>query len=244
MIMYEMKDIHYSVKNKDLVHVEHLTLKHGNVLGVMGPNGAGKSTLLKLMALLEEPTSGMIHYHQKQIYPGTISLELRRQMATVFQQPFLLDTNVYDNIAVGLKIRKIAKREQQKRIQDWMELFRIAHLAKRHAHTLSGGEAQRVSLARAFVLQPDILFLDEPFSALDFPTKIELMKDLKEVLQQTKVTTVFVSHDLLEIKHLTDQLLVLMNGKIEQIGATNHVIQHPNEQTASFLHTWREVALF
>lgn len=242
MSMYRMKDIEYKVKDRTLISLQALELEESEVLGVMGPNGAGKSTLLKLMALLEEPTMGTIHYREKQIYPGTISLDLRRQMATVFQHAFLLDTTVYNNIAVGLKIRKVPKAERRRRIDYWLERFRISHLEKRHAHTLSGGEAQRVSLARALVLEPDILFLDEPFSALDFPTKLELLKDLKQVISQTKVTTVFVSHDLMEIKYLADRLLILMNGEIAQLGSTRDVISYPNERTAEFLAPWNEAA--
>lgn len=240
--MYRMSKLKYRIKDRELVVVDELSIKEREVLGVMGPNGAGKSTLLKLMALLEEPTSGTIYYRDRQIYPGTISLALRRQMATVFQHAFLLDTTVFNNIAVGLKIRKIAKEEQRRRVHYWLERFKISHLETRHAHTLSGGEAQRVSLARALVLQPDILFLDEPFSALDFPTKLELLKDLKQVLTQTKVTTVFVSHDLMEIKYLTDRLLILMDGQIAQIGATAQVVAEPNLQTAQFLAPWKEAA--
>mgnify|MGYP001188987455 FL=1 len=247
MNIYEMNEVRYHIrmkkKSKELLYVDRLALNQSEILGVIGPNGAGKSTLLKVMALLATPTSGTITYRGQQIYPGTVSLATRRKMATVFQQPLLLNTSVYHNIAVGLKLRNVSRKEQRERVQRWMEMFNIAHLAKQHAYTLSGGESQRVSLARALVLQPDILFLDEPFSALDFPTKQELMKDLIQVLRQTRTTTLFVSHDLLEIKQMADRLIVLMNGRITQEGQAEQVIRDPNEQAQPFLNKWKDTLI-
>ncbi|EGL84150.1 ABC transporter related protein [Caldalkalibacillus thermarum TA2.A1] len=243
MIIYEMKDIHYTVRekkqDKTILHVEHLSLKEGEILGIIGPNGAGKSTLLKVMALLDPPASGSITYRGQKINPHAVPLTIRHNMATVFQQSLLLDMTVYQNVALGLKFRKVKKREQKRRVAEWLNRFHIGHLAKQHAHTLSGGEAQRVSLARALVLQPDILFLDEPFSALDFPTKAALMQDLKQVLRETKTTTLFVSHDLMEVKYMTDRLIVLIDGQIAQAGTPEMVIQSPNERTQAFLNQWR-----
>jgi tungstate transport system ATP-binding protein len=154
------------------------------------------------------------------------------------QQSLLLSATVFQNVAVGLKLRNVPKRELKERVDFWLEKFRISHLAKKHAGVLSGGEAQRVNLARAFVLEPEVLFLDEPFSALDFPTKVKLLKDMKEIIQQTNTTTLFISHDMLETKYLTDTLLILKNGEVKQIGPTFEVIAAPNADTADFLNEW------
>lgn len=221
-----------------IVSIPELSLHCGDVLGIMGPNGAGKSTLLKIMALLDHPTGGSIYYHGAEVSVKTFSLEQRRRFAIALQQSLLLNTTVYQNVAVGLKLRKQSKKVIDEKVHYWLEKFHISHLANKHASTLSGGEAQRVNLARAFVLEPEVLFLDEPFSALDFPTKIKLLKDLKSILQSTKTTSVFVSHDMLEIKYLTSKLMIMINGKIEQIGTPEEVTSYPNEKTAGFLNEW------
>lgn len=250
MTIFEMKEVTYRVpyKNeaaskgrKQIVAVDHLAINEGEMLGIIGPNGAGKSSLIKLMALLESPTSGEIYYRGNKIYPGQLSLNIRRQMATVFQHSYLLKMSVYDNVAIGLKFRKVNKKERDERIRHWLDVFRISHLAKQHAYTLSGGEAQRVNLARSLVLQPDLLFLDEPFAGLDFPTKRALAEDLTHVLKNTNTTTIFVSHDLIEINIMTEKLAVMMAGQVVQKGKTLDVIQHPNHSAAPFINEWRSV---
>lgn len=155
------------------------------------------------------------------------------------QQSLLLNTSVYQNIALGLKIRKVPKKIIKDKVQYWMEKFNIPHLAGKHASQLSGGEAQRVNLARAMILEPELLCLDEPFSALDFPTKIGLLKDFKAILSTSSTTTVFVSHDLAEVKYLTNELHLIMNGEIKQSGGTLDVIENPNESVMSFINEWK-----
>ncbi len=113
-------------------------------------------------------------------------------------------------------------------------------MAKKNAHHLSGGEAQRVNLARAMIIEPEILFLDEPFSALDFPTKIKLMEDFKQIIERTGTTAVFVSHDLMEVHYLTNRLAIIVNGELKQLGPTQEVLDHPNSATASFLNEWKK----
>ena len=236
--LLQLKDIKYSPQGQTILSVPELSLNKGIVLGVMGPNGAGKSTLLKIMAMLEEPTEGTIFYHGNEVSQQTFTLGQRRNFAIAMQQSLLLSTSVYQNVAIGLKLRNFPKNLIRERVDFWLEKFRIAHLAKKHASVLSGGEAQRVNLARAMVLEPEVLFLDEPFSALDYPTKVKLLKDMKEIIQLTRTTTIFISHDMLETKYLTDTLLILQNGEVKQIGPTNEVISAPNEATADFLNEW------
>ncbi|HLU69427.1 MAG TPA: ATP-binding cassette domain-containing protein [Fibrobacteria bacterium] len=246
MGIYELRDVRYEVRVKGqtrtILNVKELSLQEGLVTGIIGPNGAGKTTLLKVMAFLEAPAAGSITYRGQPVNPAAVPLSLRRRMATVFQQSLLLDMTVRQNVALGMRFRGLSKREQKARTDQWLARFKIEHLAHRHAHTLSGGEAQRVSLARALVLEPDILFLDEPFSALDFPTKIALMQDLKPILRETKTTTLFVSHDLLEVTFMTDHLVVMMNGEIVQEGPPARIIDAPNQRAEPFLRSWRTLA--
>ncbi|MGB9804630.1 ABC transporter ATP-binding protein, partial [Desulfofundulus sp.] len=153
------------------------------------------------------------------------ALAIRRRMAVVFQEPLLLKTTVYENVATGLKLRGIPQGEIKKRVDRWLELLGIAHLAGRRSHQLSGGEAQRVSLARAFALEPDVLFLDEPFSALDFPTRLSLLNELDRLLKNTGIAAIFVTHDFSEVPYLTDRVAVLKNGRLVKKGTFEEIFK-------------------
>ncbi|OCA87989.1 ABC transporter [Bacillus sp. FJAT-27225] len=230
---------HYFGERK-VLDIPEFTIYSGDFLGVMGPNGAGKSTFLKIASFLEAPVAGTISYKNEPVPAGGASLELRRRFSIALQQPLLLDTTVFQNIAVGLKLRRLARREINERVELWMDRFQISHLARKNARFLSGGEAQRVSIARAMIIEPEILFLDEPFSALDFPTKIKLMEDFREIFADSGTTAMFVSHDLMEVKFLTSRLAIMVNGEITQTGPTQEIIDQPNSQSAPFLEVWKK----
>lgn len=234
--LLHLQNINYTRNGQKILNIPSLSLEKGEVMGIMGPNGAGKSTLIKVMALLDSPNEGSIFHLGEVVSVKSITLEQRRNFAIALQQSLLLSTTVFQNVAVGLKLRKLNKKIIEEKVHFWLEKFHISHLANKHAANLSGGEAQRVNLARAMVLEPEVLFLDEPFSALDYPTKIKLMKDLKPILQSTKTTTVFISHDMLEVKFLTEKLVIIIDGEIEQTGATEDVTTFPNEKTAGFIN--------
>ncbi len=154
----------------------------------------------------------------------------------VFQEPLLFDTTVFNNVASGLRIRGLKRDEIRDRAIGELERFGIGHLKGRSARTLSGGEAQRTSLARAFALRPEILLLDEPFSSLDPPTRDSLIEDLEHILQQTRTTALFATHDRLEALRLSDRIAVMNQGKILQMGSPEEVANHPvNELVASFM---------
>jgi tungstate transport system ATP-binding protein len=238
--LIELKNITYQAHNKNILSIPDFQIQDGDFLGIMGPNGAGKSTLLKLMALLDSPNRGEILYRGQEIANGIPSLDLRRKFSVALQQSLLLEGTVYQNIAIGLKLRKVPKSVIKEKVNVWMEQFQISHLAKKNAHFLSGGEAQRVNLARAMIVEPEILFLDEPFSALDFPTKIKLMDDFKAIINSAGTTTVFVSHDLMEINYLTNHLAIIVNGEVKQYGPTQRVLGSPNSVTSPFLNEWKK----
>ena len=217
------------------LEVSSLAVERGEVLAVIGPNGAGKSTLLRVMGLLQKPTQGKIYFHNGEGIP-TNGLAIRRRMASVFQEPLLLNASVYENAALGLKLRGLDSRAAEQRVLPWLERLRISQLAKRQARSLSGGEAQRTSLARALALAPEILLLDEPFSPLDPPTRESLLLDLERILRETRITTVFVTHDRDEASMLADRVAVLIDGKIHQVGRAADVFLRPiNEAVAHFV---------
>lgn len=241
--LLKVDHITYEKQNRTILSIPSFSIEQGEIIGIMGPNGAGKSTLLKLLAMLDSPSKGKLYFNETELSEQNMTIDVRRKFAIALQQSLLLNTTVFQNVALGLKLRKLPKREIKEKVEYWLDKFNISHLTKKHAYHLSGGEAQRVNLARAMILEPEVLFLDEPFSALDFPTKVQLLKELKEILTTTKTTTVFVSHDLLEIKFLTERLAILMNGEVCQVGPTLDVIDHPNEKTTPFIQEWKEFIL-
>jgi len=154
----------------------------------------------------------------------------------VFQEPLLFDTTVFENVVSGLKIRGMKSQDISRITMEQLDRFGIGHLSRRSARKISGGEAQRTSLARAFALQPEILFLDEPFASLDPPTRESLIEDLEGILRQTKTTTVFATHDREDALRLSDRIAIMNKGKILQIGSPEEVMNYPvDEFVASFV---------
>ncbi len=217
-----------------VVDVPQLDVPAGGVYAIIGPNGAGKSTLLLQLALLERPDAGDVLFEGKPTRGR--ELALRRRMAVVFQEPLLLDRGVHANVEAGLAMRGVPRAARRARATHWLERFGVGALAGRASRTLSGGEAQRVSLARAFALEPEVLFLDEPFSALDQPTRTALIDDLAAALTATRVTTLLVTHDHDEAARLGDVVAVMMRGRIKQSGNPSDVFSAPvDEETAAFV---------
>jgi len=232
----EAKALEVRRDNSLILDIPHLRVEDKEVLALVGPNGAGKTTLLLTLALLYTPSAGEIKFEGKSISYGKGLINLRRRFAVVFQEPLLFDTSVYENVASGLRVRGIRGRELKQRVFTWLEQFGIAHLAKRAARTLSGGEAQRVTLARALVLNPNILFMDEPFASLDPPTRERLIRDMERIVHETKITTVFVTHDRSEALQLAHRIGVMHQGRIIQIGSPERVINYPaDEVVANFI---------
>lgn len=229
----EIQDLLWQVDGRKIVALDHLAIKKGEMIGLIGPNGAGKSSLIKLMALLETPTAGKIFFKGKPITGQPLSV--KRQMATVFQEPLLLSGTVYENIALGLKIRKISRGVIRQKVMEWLQQLKIEHLADQNVYTLSGGEAQRVSLARAMIMEPKILFLDEPFSALDLPSRAALLQDFSEIIRNMGVATVFVTHHVSEIPLMSSRVCVLSNGQMIQDDKPETVLTYPNHHIVARL---------
>lgn len=221
---------------RTILDVASLELARGEALALLGPNGCGKTTLLTCLAGLRKPDAGTVEFLGEEICASDASLAYRRRVSVVFQEPLLLDATVLANAALGLKLRGVAKEEAASRAALSLKRFGVEHLAGRRARGLSGGEAQRVSLARAFAVNPEIIFLDEPFSALDAPTREELAGELRENLRETRVTAVFVTHDLNEALRLADRIAILNDGRLAQVGEPSEVSERPaDEFVASFM---------
>ncbi len=219
---------------KEALFVDSLKIKRGEVLAVVGPNGAGKSTLLMALAKLLKPDAGQIFFEGKEA-ENTSDTAYRRRIAMVMQDPLLFDRSVFENVAAGLQFRGIPKTEIREKVPFWLDRLGVGHLADRRGGELSGGEAQRVSLARALVLGPELLLLDEPFSALDPPTRAALLADLGSLLPETKTTTLLVTHDLQEAGKLGTRIAVIIGNRLRQVGNLAEIAAHPaDEDVAQF----------
>jgi len=217
-----------------VLEVEHLSLGAGEVLAVLGPNGAGKSTLLQVAALLLKPQRGEVRIDGEPARGD--ALKLRRRMAVAMQDALLVGGSVLENVALGLKLQGVNGQQRRTIAREWLRRFGIEGLEGRPAKKLSGGESQRASLARAFAVKPEVLFLDEPFGGLDEPTRTALLDDLAAVVRETGVTTVFVTHDRDEALHLAGRVAVILEGRMRQVGTPQEVFGSPvDEEVAAFI---------
>lgn len=202
-----------------------LEVKTGSLVALLGPSGSGKSTLLRMIAGLETPNSGHIWLVGED---ATYKSVQERQIGFVFQHYALFKhMTVRENIAFPLEIRKFPKSKIQPRVEELLELVQLQGFGERYPSQLSGGQRQRVALARALAVQPRILLLDEPFGALDAKVRKELRMWLRQLHEEVHVTTVFVTHDQEEAMEVSDQIVVMNKGRVEQIGTPAEIYDHP-----------------
>lgn len=203
----------------------NLEIKDGTLVALLGPSGSGKSTLLRAISGLESPDTGSIWINGQ----DTTHLDVKkRNIGFVFQHYALFKhLTVRQNIAFGLEIRKIAPRLIKQRTEELLDLIQLQGLGDRYPNQLSGGQRQRVALARALAVQPKVLLLDEPFGALDAKVRKELRAWLRRLHQEVHVTSVFVTHDQEEAMEVADQIVVMNQGKIEQVGTPSEIYDRP-----------------
>ncbi|MDR2930974.1 MAG: ABC transporter ATP-binding protein [Propionibacteriaceae bacterium] len=210
------------------------TIEPGQFVTLLGPSGCGKTTTLRMIAGFETPTSGEI------LLDGASMVSVppnRRPMSMVFQSYALFpNLNVADNISFGLRVKRVAKAERIRRVAAAMEQVGIAEYVKRYPHELSGGQQQRVALARALVMEPKILLFDEPLSNLDAKLRERMRDEIKAIQARAGITSVFVTHDQSEAMTMSDVIVVMNRGRIEQIGAPHEVYRRPATRfVAAFL---------
>jgi tungstate transport system ATP-binding protein len=238
----EMRDVVVRYDKQAVLTIDQLAVQEGEVLTVIGPNGAGKSTLLLALARLIRYDTGRLYYQGRPLR-NRDDLTYRRRLGFVLQAPLLLNASVFDNVATGLRFRRHPRGEIAPIVDKWLARVGISHLRDRKARQLSGGEAQRVSLARALAPDPDLLLLDEPFSALDPPTRARLLEDFQALLSQTGTTTVFVTHDMDEALLMGDRIAVILGGRLRQIGPADQVFSAPTDhEVADFVGVETAVA--
>jgi len=234
--MIEITNLLIQRNRRDVLRIASLNIQRGETLAVVGPNGAGKSTLLLALAHLLKPVKGEIKFKDKNLKEWN-ELEYRRKIAFIFQDPLLMDMTVEQNIGLGLKFRGVNKNHIQAQVDKWSKSMGVDALRARRANQLSGGEAQRVSLARAFVLEPELLLMDEPFSSVDPQTRGQLLIDLSRLLAQEHRTTIFVTHNLQEAAQMGDRVAVIVNNELKQVGMPNQIKENPVDDSVRMF--WR-----
>jgi sulfate transport system ATP-binding protein len=207
-----------------------LEIPSGELVALLGPSGSGKTTLLRIIAGLEFPDSGTVLFHGKDISDRSAR---ERQVGFVFQHYALFrHMTVFENIAFGLKVRprqnRPSRADIRAKVQELLKLIQLETLAQRYPSQLSGGQRQRVALARALAVEPSVLLLDEPFGALDAKVRLELRRWLRQLHDEIHITSVFVTHDQEEALEVADRVVVMNNGRIEQVGSPDEVYNHPS----------------
>jgi ABC-type Fe3+/spermidine/putrescine transport system ATPase subunit len=202
-----------------------LAIGDGELVTLLGPSGCGKTTLLRVIAGFVRPTEGRVVLQGSDI---TRRPPHRRPVNMVFQRPTLFPhLDVHANVAFGLRIARLAREEIESRVHEALALVRLEGYERRRAHELSGGQMQRVAVARALVNRPRVLLLDEPLSALDLKIRLELEAELRRVHRETGATFVYVTHDQREALALSDRIAVFDQGRIEQVGTPDEIYRHP-----------------
>ena len=236
MYIVELEEIYKNYENLQVLKDINVQIKRGTSTAIVGPTGSGKTVLLKLIDLLEKPSSGTVYFEGIDANESNdTQLNIRRQIGMVFQKPLAFKASVYDNIAYGLKIRG-RKENMDKRIKELLELIGLPGYDDRNALKLSGGETQRLALARAMITDPKLLLLDEPTANLDPISKKKLEEIIIKINRESETTIIMTTHDLSQSQKLADRMIILDNGQILQSGTPEKIFRKPiNKFVADFV---------
>lgn len=234
MLGLEVRDIHAQYGTNKVLNGLSLNVDDGKFVTLLGPSGCGKTTLLRVVAGFVQPSKGEVYVKGERVDRDP---PYKRNIGLVFQNYALFPhMTAFDNVAYGLKLRKLSKSEINDRVRETLELVRLSGYEDRLPRQLSGGEQQRIAMARALVIRPRILLLDEPLSNLDLKLRQHLRLEIKSIQSKTRLTTLYVTHDQTEGLVMSDQVAVLRNGVIQQLGSPTHIYENPaNRFVADFV---------
>lgn len=234
MISVTVNNLRFSISNKLILDDINLTIEPGELFFLLGPSGCGKTTLLRSLAGFYQPGSGDILFNDQRVNDLP---PYRRNIGMVFQNYALFPhLSVSKNIEYGLRTRNIPPDDRKKKVTEVLELVKLAGYEKRSPGTLSGGEQQRIAVARALVISPDLLLLDEPLANLDAKLRIEMREEIRNIHRESGVTTIYVTHDCIEALSLADRIAVMQSGRILQVGKPKEVYYQPeNSFVAGFI---------
>lgn len=235
-----VKNISKTFKDVTALKGISFDIEKGEFVTLLGPSGCGKSTLLRIIAGLESKDSGDIIINGKNL-EGVPSN--KRNLGMVFQQYSLFpNMTVRENVEFGLKLKKISSAKIKKHVEDILELVGLKEKINNYPDELSGGQQQRVAIARALVMEPDVLLLDEPLSALDAKIRLSLRRQIREIQQKLKITTIFVTHDQEEALSISDRIFVMQEGSIIQAGTPQEIYKNPEKRfVANFVGTYNSI---
>ncbi|MDY5845913.1 MAG: ABC transporter ATP-binding protein [Bariatricus sp.] len=235
-----LKNISHSFGTTKVLDSVNITINKGDFFTLLGPSGCGKTTLLRILAGFIHPTEGKVLIGDTDI---TEMSPEKRNMGIVFQNYALFpNMTVRENIAYGLKIRKQSKSVIKGKCDYYMNLAGLTKLENRRINELSGGQQQRVAIARALVIEPQMLLLDEPMSNLDVALRVKMREEIRAIQQKTGITTLFITHDQQEALSISDQIAVMCEGKVLQMGAPENIYNHPNQEfVANFVGTSNKI---
>jgi sulfate transport system ATP-binding protein len=230
----EVRGLNKSFGDFHAVRDVSFDIEKGKLIGLLGPSGGGKTSILRMLAGLETPTSGDIVFHGKRVNDLPPQ---ERGIGFVFQNYALFKhMTVYDNVAFGLKVKKLSKEKIRERVMYLIELTGLKGFEHRYPHQLSGGQRQRVAFARALAPEPQLLLLDEPFAAIDAKIRTELRTWLKEMIERVGITSIFVTHDQEEAIEVADEIMIISKGRLEQKGSPWNIYKNPETPfVASFI---------
>lgn len=221
-MLYELNNLTRVHDGRTILDIPALAIPGGEICSLTGPNGAGKSTLLHLLAFLDVPSSGTITFSSIPVNYAERSLQpLRRRVVLLDQYPILFTGTVWKNLEFGLKVRKIGRKERKSRIETALEMVGMQDFSKALAQRLSGGETKRVALARALVVQPEVLLCDEPTANVDSENQEIIQGILARANRKEKISIIFATHSLSQVQRLADHTLTLMDGKLSEVSREN-----------------------
>jgi len=225
--MFEVELINIRKTFKEVVAVDNFSLqvKHGELLSLLGPSGCGKTTTLRIIAGLEEPTEGIVKIKGEVV--NKVPPE-KRDTAMVFQTWALFPhKTVFENVAFGLKMRNFPRKQIEEKVQKFLRMVGLEGYGNRYPKQLSGGQRQRVALARCLIIEPAVLLLDEPLSALDLKLRQQMRFEIKRLQKKLNITTIYVTHDQTEALVMSDRIVIMNEGRIEQIGSPFEIYNYP-----------------
>ena len=241
MPFVEFKNVSKKFPDKEVLKKVNLKVEKGETFVIIGPNGSGKTTILRLLHMLDTPTSGTIIFDGQNINSTSQNqLKLRRRQSMVFQNPVMFNTTVYKNIAYGLKTRmlggmkitieKIKEKLEMQKVEEIIKYFNMLEYADQKATTLSGGEMQKVAIARVLVLKPELLLLDEPTANLDPAAGTLIENVIKDIKQKKEHTIIMTTHNMFQAKRLADSIGFLYEGEIIESGPVKEIFENPKDK--------------
>ncbi len=237
MSLIETVDISQNYDGREVVKNVNLKVDKSEIFALIGPTGAGKTTLIRILDLLEQPYSGRLFFDGVDVTSHRVEqLDARRRMSYVQQMPLVFTMNVYDNIACGLRWRHVKSAVVKRKTEEALELVGMTNYRHRPAKTLSGGETQRVAIARSIVTEPEVLFLDEPTANMDPVSTAKIEEVLSHVINERKITIIMTTHNMLQGQRMASRLGVLIDGELLQTGSVNDIFNQPqNKKVAEFV---------